>query len=83
VWRQGVKRKTRWKFWHHLFSILRRNPAVWDHYLTVCAHNEHFLEYRQIVRDEIEAQLAEFLANESQTVYQEPVAVEEKQVQAV
>lgn len=83
VWRQGVKRKTRWKFWHHLFSILRRNPAVWDHYLTVCAHNEHFLEYRQIVRDEIEAQVAEFLASESQTVYQAPVSVEEKQVQAV
>jgi len=71
------------KFWHHLFSILRRNPAVWDHYLTVCAHNEHFLEYSQIVRDEIEAQVAEFLASEPQTVYQEPVAVEEKQVQAV
>ena len=83
VWRQGFKRSTRWKFWHHLFSILKRNPAVWDHYLTVCAHNEHFLEYRQIVRDEIEAQLAEFLANESQTVYQEPVAVEEKEVQVV
>jgi hypothetical protein len=66
-----------------LFSILRRNPAVWDHYLTVCAHNEHFLEYRQIVRDEIEAQVAEFLASESQTVYQAPVSVEEKQVQAV
>jgi len=83
VWRQGFKRSTRWKFWHHLFSILKRNPAVWDHYLTVCAHNEHFLEYRQIVRDEIEAQLAEFLANESQTVYQEPVSVEEKEVQVV
>jgi hypothetical protein len=49
----------------------------------VCAHNEHFLEYRQIVRDEIEAQVAEFLASESQTVYQAPVSVEEKQVQAV
>ncbi|UZQ54000.1 DUF4070 domain-containing protein [Trichothermofontia sichuanensis B231] len=58
VWRQGIKRRTRWKFWHHLFSILRRNPAVWVHYLTVCAHNEHFLEYREIVRSQIEQQLA-------------------------
>ena len=66
VWRQGVKRKTRFKFWHHLFSMIKRNPAVWEHYLTVCAHNEHFLEYRQIVRDEIEGQLAEFLAQEAQ-----------------
>ncbi|MBW4639433.1 MAG: DUF4070 domain-containing protein [Gloeocapsa sp. UFS-A4-WI-NPMV-4B04] len=62
IWRQGVKRKTRFKFWHHLFSMIKRNPAVWEHYLTVCAHNEHFLEYRQIVRDEIEGQLAEFSA---------------------
>jgi hypothetical protein len=45
---------------------LRHNPGVWEHYLTICAHNEHFLEYRQIVRDEIEAQLAEFQAQEKQ-----------------
>ena len=57
IWRQGFKRSTRWKFWHHLFSILKRNPAVWDHYLTVCSHNEHFLEYRHIVRDQISNQL--------------------------
>ncbi|MGL5832957.1 MAG: B12-binding domain-containing radical SAM protein, partial [Waterburya sp.] len=66
VWRQGFKRDTRWKFWHHLFSIILHNPGVWEHYLTMCAHNEHFLEYRQIVRDEIEAQLAEFLALEQE-----------------
>jgi radical SAM superfamily enzyme YgiQ (UPF0313 family) len=65
-WRQGIKRNTRWKFWHHLFSIIKNNPEVWDHYLAVCAHNEHFLEYRQIVRDELEAQLAEFLARETE-----------------
>ncbi len=65
IWRQGVKRNTRWKFWHHLFSIMKRNPGVWEHYITVCAHNEHFLEYRQIVRNEIEGQLAEFLAEEA------------------
>jgi len=63
-WRQGLKRRTRGKFWHHLFSIIKRNPAVWEHYITVCAHNEHFLEYRQIVRDEIEGQVAEFLAQQ-------------------
>ena len=66
IWRQGFKRCTRWQFWHHLFGILRHNPGVWEHYLTMCAHNEHFLEYRQIVRDEIEAQLAEFQAQEKQ-----------------
>ncbi len=60
IWRQGIKRKTRWKFWHHLVSVAFHNPAVWETYLTICAHNEHFLEYRQIVRDEIESQLIEF-----------------------
>lgn len=64
IWRQGIKRETRWRFWHHLLGILRHNPAVFEHYLTLCAHNEHFLEYRAIVRCEIEAQLAEFLAQE-------------------
>ncbi|HEY9647929.1 MAG TPA: DUF4070 domain-containing protein, partial [Chroococcidiopsis sp.] len=66
-WRQGIKRETRWKFWHHLFGILKHNPGVFEHYLAVCAHNEHFMEYRQIVKDEIEAQLQEFLANEAAT----------------
>ncbi len=65
VWRQGFKRSTRWKFWHHLFSIIKNNPAIWEHYLTVCAHNEHFLEYRDIVRKEIEGQLADYWAEEN------------------
>jgi radical SAM superfamily enzyme YgiQ (UPF0313 family) len=65
IWRQGFKRSTRWKFWHHLFGILKHNPAVWEHYLTLCAHNEHFLHYRQIVRGEIETRLAEFQAQEA------------------
>jgi radical SAM superfamily enzyme YgiQ (UPF0313 family) len=68
MWRQGVKRETRWVFWHHFFSILRHNPAVFDHYIAVCAHNEHFLEYRDIVKHEIEAQLAEFLSDPQQVV---------------
>lgn len=63
-WRQGVVRETRWKFWHHLFSILKHNPTVAEHYLSVCALNEHFLEYRQEVRTKIEAQLADYLARQ-------------------
>jgi radical SAM superfamily enzyme YgiQ (UPF0313 family) len=60
-WRQGVVRSTRWKFWHHAFDLLRRNPGVIDHYLAVCGGGEHFLEYRQIVRDSVEEQLAVYL----------------------
>lgn len=67
IWRQGCKRSTRWRFWHHLFQILLKNPAVAEQYIVLCAHNEHFMEYRDIVRQQIEAQLAEYyrLENES------------------
>jgi hypothetical protein len=34
-------------------------------YLSNCALIEHFLQYRQIVGNEIEAQLAEYLANKT------------------
>jgi hypothetical protein len=67
VWRQGLKRDTRGKFWHHLFSIIKNNPGVWEHYLIVCAHNEHFMEYREIVRNQISQQLE----NHQATVAQE------------
>jgi radical SAM superfamily enzyme YgiQ (UPF0313 family) len=69
IWRQGIVRSTRWKFWHHLVGILVYNPKVFDHYLSVCAQNEHFMEYRDIVRQEIGEQLAELPA--------EPVVVKE------
>ncbi len=79
IWRQGIKRETRWKFWHHLFSILKHNPKSFDHYLSTCAHIEHFYEYRQIVRDEIESQLAEYLAQGAEKPYVVPVKVEKAQ----
>lgn len=66
-WRQGLKRDTRWQFWRQLYSIIRRNPGVFKHYLTNCAHLEHFIDYRQIVRSEIETQLANISAVEPTT----------------
>jgi radical SAM superfamily enzyme YgiQ (UPF0313 family) len=62
-WRQGVLRSTRWAFWHHLAHILLANPGVAEQYLAVCAHNEHFLEYRDLVRLQIESQLATYRRN--------------------
>ncbi len=59
MWRQGVIRKTRWKFWHHSISILIKNTAVLPHYLSVCAQYEHFIDFKNVVREEIEAQLEE------------------------
>ncbi len=78
MWRQGIKRNTRWKFWHHLFSIIKNNPGVWEQYLTLCAHNEHFLEYRQIVKDQIESQLQEFLAEKSKSSLNDSSKIEAK-----
>ncbi|NJO79080.1 MAG: B12-binding domain-containing radical SAM protein [Cyanobacteria bacterium RM1_2_2] len=63
-WRQGVVRKTRWKFWRYLFSLLKNNPGVWNRYLSTCAYAEHFIEFRQIVEQQIESQLQVFLAEE-------------------
>jgi hypothetical protein len=59
-WRQGVIRQTRLAFWHHLGHIIIANPGVAEQYLAVCAHNEHFLEYRDIVRQQIGDQLAAY-----------------------
>ena len=60
-WRQGVVRKTRFQFWVNLIGILRHNPKVWEPYIGICALGEHFLEYRQIVKEQIEAQLQVYL----------------------
>ena len=56
-WRQGLLRRTRWLFWHHLVSIARRNPSELSAYVTVCALNEHFLVFRRLVRLGLDAQL--------------------------
>ena len=57
-WRQGILRKTRSTFWYYLWEMFRHNRRGVPSYLTVCAQIEHFLEYRQIVKEQIEAQLA-------------------------
>jgi radical SAM superfamily enzyme YgiQ (UPF0313 family) len=58
VWRQGLKRNTRWRFWRALAGMARHNPARFKGFISILAHSEHFLEYRQIVRREIHEQLA-------------------------
>ena len=73
VWRQGIKRSVRWQFWRQLFSIIRHNPRFAVIYLGICAHLEHFLEYRQIVRDGIEGQLADRLQAEAEKTVEEVV----------
>jgi radical SAM superfamily enzyme YgiQ (UPF0313 family) len=57
VWRQGIRRNTRGRFWRYMLGIARQNPAQLEQFLVVLAHNEHFMEYRSVVTDEIESQL--------------------------
>ncbi|MGB8699380.1 MAG: B12-binding domain-containing radical SAM protein [Thermosynechococcaceae cyanobacterium] len=62
LWRQGVKRKTRGKFWQYSWNILRQKPQLLGKFILTCAYGEHFLEYRQVVRDQIETQLRTYLS---------------------
>jgi radical SAM superfamily enzyme YgiQ (UPF0313 family) len=66
-WRQGFWRDTRGQFWRNLWGMWRHNPGGVSSYLAVCAQIEHFVEYRQIVRQEIEEQVTQFLAGEVRT----------------
>jgi hypothetical protein len=45
--------------------MYRHNPGGVASYLNVCAQIEHFLEYRSIIKEEIELQLDSFLAEEA------------------
>ncbi|MEO1003969.1 MAG: B12-binding domain-containing radical SAM protein [Cyanobacteria bacterium J06638_7] len=74
VWRQGIRRNTRWRFWGALLGMARHNPARFTGFISILAHNEHFLEYRGIVRREIEDQLA-LLPPDSPTARVEPEPV--------
>ena len=62
-WRQGIVSKSRWKFWGNLVKIAQHNPRLVDRYLTVCAYLEHFSEYRQIVYQQINTQLASYTSS--------------------
>ena len=70
VWRQGIKRNTRSRFWKYMVGMARHNPALLEQFLVVLAHNEHFLEYRSIVQREIREQL-ESLPPEEPTEHKE------------
>ena len=73
VWRQGIKRNTRTRFWRYMFCMARNNLTLLEQFLSVLAHNEHFLEYRSIVQQEIREQL------ESLPPEEEPTATKELQ----
>ena len=67
LWKQGVMAQTRWLFWHNLLRVLLNKPRQLEIYLTLCAYLEHFTEYRLIVREQIDLQLANYIASKPQS----------------
>ena len=63
LWKQGVVASTRLKFWTNLIQVLIKKPRQLEIYLTLCAYLEHFTEYRFVVREQINTQLANYIAS--------------------
>ena len=83
LWRQGVVRKTRLRFWINLAIILWRYPAVAANYVSVCAQAEHFIDFRQVVRENIETQLVAYIDAKQQTDTSKPVTETESVAMSV
>jgi len=54
--------------------MYRHNSGRVISYLTVCAQIEHFLEYRKLVRKQIDRQLAAHIAEEKDPIPPAPAA---------
>ncbi len=67
LWNQGVIAQTRSLFWRNLIQVLLKKPRQLEIYLTLCAYLEHFTEYRFIVREQINTQLANYIASKPAT----------------
>ena len=66
---QGFIRKTRWLFWQNLIGIWKYKRSRLTEYIAVCARLEHFLEYRQIVLEQIQRQLSDPLMAQERNMY--------------
>jgi radical SAM superfamily enzyme YgiQ (UPF0313 family) len=67
LWKQGVIAQTRWLFWRNLAQVLLQKPRQLEIYLTLCAYLEHFTEYRFLVKEQINTQLANYMASRPKT----------------
>jgi len=57
IWRQGIKRSTRFVFWSYLWDMWKHNRGGIGNFLSFAAFAEHFLPYRKMVKKEIMEQL--------------------------
>ncbi len=58
IWRQGIVRPTRWRFWRQLAAIALHKHRLLPEYLATLGIGEHFFHYRHEVRAQLEHQLA-------------------------
>jgi radical SAM superfamily enzyme YgiQ (UPF0313 family) len=58
LWRQGMVRSVRFRFWWQLIAIALCKPRLLPEYLAALGIGEHFFNYRYEVRAELEQQLA-------------------------
>jgi len=57
LWRQGVVRSTRFRFWWQLAAIAVFKPRLLVEYLAMLGIGEHFFNYRYEVRAQLRSQL--------------------------
>lgn len=57
-WKFGVVDQRRWKFWSYLLKAIWLNPSQAENAVRLYIFAEHFADYRQIIRNQINAQLA-------------------------
>ncbi len=57
LWRQGIVRSTRFRFWWQLLVILFTKPRLIEEYFATLGIGEHFFSYRYEVRDQLWKQL--------------------------
>ncbi|CCH93478.1 putative enzyme [Microcystis aeruginosa PCC 9432] len=59
LWRQGIVRPTRFRFWWQLAVIAWVKPRLLEEYLATLGIGEHFFAYRYEVREQLLKQLAD------------------------
>jgi radical SAM superfamily enzyme YgiQ (UPF0313 family) len=58
ILKQGVLSTARRKFWKFLFEVVWKFPRRLDLFLTYCIKGEHYFEYKEIIKKELELQVA-------------------------
>ena len=67
-WKYGIVLKTRWQFWSYLIQIALKYPDWVGGYIIGCGQMEHFLQFRQTIKERINQQLEIYQKNKSNIV---------------